>query len=59
MDEMGLGRTLLDIEPCRYGYSRLTFRGPEPNLDASYIAFLGTTETVGPFLTRPFPTLVS
>ncbi|MEM9437597.1 MAG: DUF6473 family protein [Pseudomonadota bacterium] len=59
MAEMGLGRALLDIEPCRYGYSRLTFRGPEADTSKPYIAFLGATETVGPFLKRPFPHLVS
>ncbi|MEM8592245.1 MAG: DUF6473 family protein [Pseudomonadota bacterium] len=59
MSGMGLGRSLLEIEPCRYGYSQLAFRGPEADLDRPYIAYLGTTETVGPFLTRPFPYLVS
>ncbi|MEM1374996.1 MAG: DUF6473 family protein [Pseudomonadota bacterium] len=59
MADMGLGRSLLEIEPCRYGYSQLDFRGPEADLDQPYIAFLGTTETVGPFLTRPFPYLVA
>ncbi|MEM1101654.1 MAG: DUF6473 family protein [Pseudomonadota bacterium] len=59
MAELGLGRTLLELQPCRYGYSRIQFRGPEADLDAPYIAFLGATETVGPFLTRPFPALVA
>ncbi|MEM1234597.1 MAG: DUF6473 family protein [Pseudomonadota bacterium] len=59
MADMGLGRSLLEIEPCRYGYSQLDCRGPEADLDRPYIAFLGATETVGPFLTRPFPYLVA
>lgn len=59
MAEMGLGRTLLELQPCRYGYSQLQFRGPEADLDAPYIAFLGSTETVGPFLTKPYPALVA
>lgn len=59
MADKGLGQTLLGLQPCHYGYSNLTFRGPEADLSAPYIAFLGGTETVGPFLTHPFPTLVA
>ncbi|MEM9349683.1 MAG: DUF6473 family protein [Pseudomonadota bacterium] len=59
MADMGLGRALLEIEPCSYGYSRLTFRGPAANTSKPYIAFLGASETVGPFLKRPFPQLVA
>ncbi|MEO1796144.1 MAG: DUF6473 family protein [Pseudomonadota bacterium] len=59
MANMGLGRALLELQPCRYGYSQIDFRGPEVDRTAPYIAFLGATETVGPFLTRPFPTLTA
>ncbi len=44
----------LSYEMCRYGASRLVFRGPAPDLEAPYIAFIGTTETQAPFLPRPY-----
>lgn len=47
----------LDYKSCRYGTSRLTFRGPARLLDKRYIAFLGTTETFGKYIPRPFPAL--
>lgn len=47
----------LDYKPCRYGTSRLSFRGPARLLDKRYIAFLGTTETYGKYIPRPFPAL--
>lgn len=43
---------------CRYGASRLLFRGPRKRLDAPYIAFVGGTETYGKFIAKPFPSLV-
>jgi hypothetical protein len=39
---------------CRYGASRLLFRGPRKKLDKPYIAFLGGTETFGKFVRHPF-----
>ncbi|MEM6478529.1 MAG: DUF6473 family protein [Pseudomonadota bacterium] len=59
MGDMGLGGAILDIEACSYGYSRLLFRGPPADLDGPFLGFIGATETVGPFLTRPFPSLVA
>ena len=53
-----LGPGLLDYQPCRYGMSRLLFRGPKRNLTDPYIAFIGTNETYGKFVERPFPALV-
>jgi Domain of unknown function (DUF6473) len=44
--------------PCRYGSSRLFFRGPRRPLDGRYIAFVGGTETYGKFVGTPFPALV-
>ncbi|WP_422048958.1 DUF6473 family protein [Shimia sp.] len=44
----------LNYEPCRYGESRLAFRGPKKDLDAPYVAFLGGTETYGKFVAHPF-----
>lgn len=48
----------LSYAPCRYGNSRLFFRGPRRALDGRYIAFVGGTETYGKFIERPFPMLV-
>lgn len=49
----------LDYQPCRYGASRLLFRGPQKTLEGDYLAFLGGTETYGRFVPRPFPDLVA
>ena len=35
------------IPSCRYGNSRLFFRGPKGNLSGRYHAFIGGTETFG------------
>jgi hypothetical protein len=48
----------LDYYPCRYGASRLLFRGPRRSLDRPFIAFLGGTETYGKYVSDPFPDLV-
>ncbi|MEO1640756.1 MAG: DUF6473 family protein [Pseudomonadota bacterium] len=48
----------LSYSPCRYGGSRMLFRGPRKRLDLPYLAFLGSTETYGKFIEKPFPTLV-
>lgn len=48
----------LSYAPCRYGMSRIFFRGPRRQLDEPYLAFVGGTETFGKFIDRPFPTLV-
>lgn len=48
----------LSYTPCRYGMSRIFFRGPKRDLTAPYLAFLGGTETFGKFIDRPFPALV-
>lgn len=53
-----LGAGALDYMPCRYGTSKILFRGPERRLDSPYIAFLGGTETYGKFIKTPFPALV-
>ena len=44
--------------PCRYGSSRLTFRGPPRPLDGRHIAFVGGSETVGRNVEEPFPMLI-
>lgn len=44
----------LNYAPCRYGASRLYFRGPPARLDRPHVAFLGGTETYGKFIAQPF-----
>ncbi len=53
-----LGEGALDYFPCRYGKSKLLFRGPRRKLDGDYTAFIGGTETYGKFIEKPFPALV-
>lgn len=48
----------LDYSPCRYGTSRLVFRGPERDLSRPYLAMLGGSPTFGKYVARPFPALV-
>ena len=52
------GDGALDYFPCRYGRSKLMFRGPRRELDSPYCAVLGGTETYGKFIPQPFPALV-
>jgi hypothetical protein len=47
----------IDYMPCRYGGSKLLFRGPRQRLDGAYVAVLGGTETYGRFVERPYPAL--
>ncbi len=53
-----LGQGALDYFPCRYGNSKLLFRGPRKKMAGEYIAMIGGTETYGKFIEKPFPTLV-
>lgn len=48
------GDGALDYYPCRYGKSKLLFRGPCRDLDRPYVAVLGGTETYGKFVPVPF-----
>jgi len=43
---------------CRYGASKLHFRGPKRSLEAPYVACIGGTETYGRFVSDPFPALL-
>ena len=52
------GEGALDYFPCRYGTSRLLFRGPRRSLERPYIALLGGTETYGKYVPDPFADLV-
>lgn len=53
-----MGGSALDYLPCRYGNSKLLFRGPRQDLNVPYVAFLGGTETYGKFVEDPFVTLL-
>lgn len=53
-----IGRSGLDYLPCRYGRSRLLFRGPKRQLEGDYALFLGGSETYGRFIPQPFPAVV-
>jgi len=53
-----LGQGALDYFPCRYGKSKLLFRGPRKKMAGEYIAMIGGTETYGKFIEKPFATLV-
>ncbi len=48
----------LNYYPCRYGRSKLLFRGPKRKLETPYCAMIGGSETYGKFLEKPFPMLV-
>lgn len=52
------GRGALDYFPCRYGKSKILFRGPKRELNGAYVAAIGGTETYGRFIEKPFATLV-
>ncbi|MGH1330505.1 MAG: DUF6473 family protein [Paracoccaceae bacterium] len=53
-----MGEGALNYNPCRYGKSKLLFRGPRKKLEGDYIAVLGGTETYGKFVEAPFPALL-
>lgn len=52
------GEGSLDYFPCRYGDSRILFRGPRRDIERAYVAVLGGTETYGKFVPAPFPDLI-
>ncbi len=58
MSVHGGGHGALEYYPCRYGGSRVLFRGPRRQLSGEYFAFLGGTETYGRFIESPFPALL-
>ncbi|MFT4151546.1 MAG: DUF6473 family protein [Paracoccaceae bacterium] len=47
-----------DYSPCRYGTSKLLFRGPGHDLSGDYVAVLGGTDAYGKYVRRPYPELV-
>ena len=48
----------LDYSPCRYGTSKLRFRGPRQPLGLPYVTCLGGTITYGKFIEAPYPSLL-
>lgn len=52
------GDGALDYSPCRYGMSKLVFRGPLRSPAGPFCATLGGTETYGKFVAEPYPTLL-
>ncbi len=52
------GEGSLDYSPCRYGNSRLIFRGPQRDIERAYVAALGGSETYGKFVAAPYPDLM-
>ena len=52
------GQPMLDYAPCRYGASKVDFRGPAREFEPPYIACLGGTEFYGKYLRQPIPDLL-
>lgn len=52
------GASGLDYFPCRYGKSKLLFRGPRRVLDGDHCAVIGGSETYGKFVAEPYPALL-
>ncbi|WP_035255944.1 DUF6473 family protein, partial [Actibacterium mucosum] len=49
-----LGTGALDYAPCRYGTSKLLFRGPKQPTNGKYCTVLGGVEVYGRFIEVPF-----
>lgn len=49
------GADALDYQPCRYGRSKLLFRGPRRMTHGPYAVVLGGGETYGKFVRAPWP----
>lgn len=58
MAYQSLGDTSLEYFPCRYGTSKILFRGPQRSLEGEYIAVIGGSETYGKFVQYPYPELM-
>lgn len=52
------GESPLDYQQCRYGSSKLLFRGPKRDTSKKYAVFIGSTETYGKYIPVPFPEIV-
>lgn len=58
MTDQTPGRGGPDYLSCRYGASKVMFRGPRRRLIPPYVTYLGGSETYGRFLEKPYPALV-
>ncbi|MDA5093214.1 DUF6473 family protein [Aliiroseovarius sp. KMU-50] len=58
MAYQSLGEKSLEYFPCRYGASKILFRGPKRDLKRDYIAVMGGSETYGKFVEHPYPELM-
>lgn len=52
------GESPIDYQQCRYGHSKLLFRGPRRDTNKRFCAFVGGTETYGKYIPVPFPELL-
>jgi len=52
------GDGALDYFPCRYGKSKLLFRGPRRDLTRPFVAAMGGSETYGKYVADPWPALL-
>ncbi|PRX37725.1 hypothetical protein SAMN05216257_101751 [Meinhardsimonia xiamenensis] len=59
MHVAGTARLGPDYQPCQYGRSKVSFRGPRVEPEGRYLVYLGGNETFGRFIEEPFPVLVS
>ncbi len=53
-----LGDGALDYDPCRYGMSKLLFRGPRKVLSNPYVVLVGGTEIYGRYVEDPLPEIL-
>ena len=49
----------LEYFPCRYGGSKLLFRGPRQDTNGAFVAVLGGSETHGKFVAAPFTDILA
>lgn len=47
-------KTAIDYDECRYGRSRMRFRGPKRSLKGDFVAAVGGSQTFGKFVSVPF-----
>ncbi len=48
----------LGYHPCRYGASKILFRGPPRRLRGDYVTFVGGSDTFGPMIAHPYPDML-
>lgn len=58
MNAFNIAVRSLEYHPCRYGSSKILFRGPARRVRGDYVTFLGGTETFGRFIKTPYPDML-